>query len=157
MEKTKVPDAPEESFIPRSLRPDLTFHENDAPPLAPDTPRPELRRRAADLLGADLRDRLGVGDPDAPPLDPGQVFARADDAVWSAVDGEAVLLDLASGYYFSLNTVGTAIWELLDGARTLGAIHDAVCARFQVDRERAWEDLTALIRRLRGEKLVTES
>lgn len=154
-----MPDEPEKAFIPRHLRPDLTFPDDGSPPgpggTLPDTPRPELRRRAADLLGAALRDCLGVGDPDAPPLGPEQVCGRSSDVAWTAVDGEAVLLDLASGYYFSLNPVGTAIWELLDGERTLGAIHDAVRGRFRVDRETAWEDLAALVRRLRGEKLVT--
>jgi hypothetical protein len=84
-----------------------------------------------------------------------QVYRRKGEVTWSAIDGEAVLLDLASGYYFSLNAVGTVIWEMLDGQHTLGSIHRAICARFTVDSESAWEDLAALVHRLCGEKLAT--
>jgi lipopolysaccharide transport system ATP-binding protein len=69
--------------------------------------------------------------------------------------GEAILLDLASGYYFSLNRVGAVIWELLDGERTLGAIQQAVCGRFEASPETVWADLEALARRLCADKLAT--
>src|ERR1035437_1945172 len=144
-------DAPERAFISRELRPDLTIREEGESPLAPDTPHPELRRRAAEVLGPWLSERLGLGGPDAPVV-PGNVCARQPDVIWSAVDGEAVLLDLASGYYFSLNPVGTVIWDLLDGERTLGAIHEAICARFEVTPETAWADLEVLVRRLCDDK-----
>jgi Coenzyme PQQ synthesis protein D (PqqD) len=88
-------------------------------------------------------------------IGPEQVWTRKADVVWSTVDGEAVLLDLSSGYYFSLNKVGAVIWEMLTGDDGLQSIHDAICARFRVDAAVAWEDIAALVRRLAGEKLVT--
>ena len=147
-------DAPEKAFISRELRPDLTIHEPGGPPLAPDTPHPELRRRAAEVLGPWLCERLGLGDADVP-VAPSDVCSRRPDVIWSAVDGEAVLVDLTSGYYFSLNRVGTVIWELLDGERTLGAVQEATCRRFEVAPETAWADLEVLVRRLCADKLAT--
>ena len=146
-------DTPEQAFIARELRPGLTCRGEAAAPLAPDTPLPELRRRAAEVLGPRLSERLGLGGPEAA-VAPGDVYTRQPDVIWSAVDGEAVLLDLASGYYFSLNRVGTAVWDLLDGKRTLGAIHVAICARFDVTSETAWADLEVLVRRLCADKLA---
>ena len=40
-------------------------------------------------------------------------FAVSDEVVAREVGGEMVLLDLASGQYFGLDTVGGRIWELL--------------------------------------------
>jgi hypothetical protein len=147
-------DTPEKAFISRELRPDVTIEEEGATPLAPDAPHSELRRRAAETLGPSLCERLGLGDP-AAPLAPGDVCSRRPDVVWSAVDGEAVLLDLASGFYFSLNRVGAVIWELFDGERTLGAVQEAVCGRFEASPETVWADLEALVRRLCADKLAT--
>ncbi len=148
-------DNDEKAFIPRELRPDLSFPEDAEPPLAPDASHAELRRCAGGVLGSWLRDRLGMSDPDAAPLSPERICRRNPDVAWTAVDGEAVLLDLASGYYFSLNGVGTAIWEWLDGERTLGDVHQAMCRRYEVGTDTAWEDLAALVHRLNADKLVT--
>ena len=47
-------------------------------------------------------------------------FAVSDEVVAREVGGEMVLLDLASGQYFGLDTVGGRIWELLsERPRTL--------------------------------------
>ena len=85
---------------------------------------------------------------------PEQIWTRKPDVVWSAVDGEAVLLDVASGYYFSLNKVGAIVWDMLDGEKSLGVIRDAICARFSVSPETAWRDISGLIQHLAREKLA---
>jgi hypothetical protein len=140
-----------EAFIGRELRPQWTPSENDPPPLPPDAPQSEIQRQAAALLGADPQARLVIGDPS---INGDQTYVRTQDVAWSAVDGEAVLLDLGSGYYFSLNGVGTAIWEKLDGEHTLASIHEAICSRFDVDAEVAWEDISTLVQRLCSQKLA---
>ena len=50
-----------------------------------------------------------------------------------SLDGEAVLLDLASGTYFGLDAVGTRIWELLDQRQPLAAILDAILDEYDVE------------------------
>jgi len=72
------------------------------------------------------------------------------------LDGEAVLLNLDNGRYYSLNRVGTAAWELMTGDRPLAEIHSAICDRFNVTEEVASRDLVALVTRLRQEKLIEE-
>ena len=39
--------------------------------------------------------------------------ANTDRVLWRVVDGEAVLVHKETSYYYSLNTTGTVIWELL--------------------------------------------
>ena len=38
----------------------------------------------------------------------------AEDVVFRELDGEAVILNLASGVYFGLDQVGTRIWQLIE-------------------------------------------
>ncbi len=78
----------------------------------------------------------------------------ADNVVFRNLDGEAVLLNLDTGVYFGLDRVGTRIWELLDGASTLGDVLTGIVAEFDVDCDRAERDLVDLVQQLAGKGLV---
>lgn len=73
----------------------------------------------------------------------------------TAMDGEMVLLNLWSGRYYTLNAVGAMVWECIREGRTLGDIHHAICARFDVSPDRAEEDLLLLVNQLKGEGLLS--
>jgi hypothetical protein len=73
-----------------------------------------------------------------------QTFARSEEVVSRVIDGEAVLLDLASGRYLGLNDVATRVWELLDEGRTFGAIRDTLLAEFDVSADVLEGDLDRL-------------
>ncbi len=44
---------------------------------------------------------------------------RSENVTFQNVAGEAILIRLDTGTYFSLNKVGTEFWEMLDGQRTI--------------------------------------
>ncbi len=44
---------------------------------------------------------------------------RSENVTFQTVAGEAILIRLDTGTYFSLNKVGTEFWEMLDGQRTI--------------------------------------
>lgn len=73
----------------------------------------------------------------------------------SVLDGEMVLLNLTSGRYYTLNRVGTAVWQQCTGTRTLSEIGEVICARFDISWERACEDIHALVEQLEAEGLVS--
>ena len=61
------------------------------------------------------------------------------------LDGEAVLLSLANGTYFSLNPTGTRMWQLIHACD--GDLHhvlDKLVEEFEVSEEQCRADLTAL-------------
>ena len=70
------------------------------------------------------------------------------------VEGETLVIHLPSGNYFSLNAVGTEIWENIDGKRTARELAEIVAAEYDVDPERAQADGVNLISDLAGEGLV---
>jgi hypothetical protein len=74
--------------------------------------------------------------------------------VSSELAGEAVILDLKSGKYYGLNSVGARIWELIQQPRRVAAIHERLLAEFEVAPDRCWSDLIALLQRLVGIGLV---
>ena len=61
-------------------------------------------------------------------------FVIPDDVIFRELDGEANILNLATGNYFGLDEVGTRVWTLIAGSQTLGRAVDAVIAEYDVDR-----------------------
>ena len=70
------------------------------------------------------------------------------------VDDETLLIHQQSGHYYSLNSVGTRIWESMDGSRTVRDLAHIVSSEFDVDDERAQSDVLDLASDLVKESLV---
>lgn len=74
--------------------------------------------------------------------------------VYREVGGEAVLLDLGSQRYFSLDEVGTRMWELLAEHGSTDEARRRLAAEYEVDEATLARDLDELIGRLAAEGLV---
>ena len=80
--------------------------------------------------------------------------AIPDSVIAREVDGETVLLNLDTGVYFGLDTVGTAIWRAIqDDGRLLQAA-EAVERDYDVDPAVAREDLLRLIAEMLAKGLL---
>jgi hypothetical protein len=79
---------------------------------------------------------------------------RRNGVAAQVADGEAILLDIESGEYFSLNFVGSRIWELCDGSRSTTEIVSVICDEFDVAEDVAAADAREIIDELGKAKLV---
>jgi hypothetical protein len=70
------------------------------------------------------------------------------------LDGEAVLLDLKTGVYYSLNEVGAEVWRLLGGGADESEIAEAIASAYEVTLEEAAGDISELITDLSSEGLI---
>ncbi|MFI9824194.1 lasso peptide biosynthesis PqqD family chaperone [Streptomyces sp. NPDC052013] len=66
-----------------------------------------------------------------------------------------VLLDQRSGEYWELNPTGALVVRTLMNGGDEAAAVTALVARFEIDRDRAEQDVTALVRDLRAAGLVS--
>ncbi len=78
----------------------------------------------------------------------------SDDVTFRELDGESVLLNLATGIYFGLDEVGTRIWQLIEEYGRLSDVCDAVTREFAVDSDTAGRDLSDLVREMSSRGLV---
>jgi hypothetical protein len=78
-----------------------------------------------------------------------------DDTLARAVDGEMVLVSLASGRYFGLDEIGTLLWEGVEAGRSLRDVHADIVAAFEVDAATAERDLLHLVGELIEARLLT--
>ena len=70
------------------------------------------------------------------------------------VGGEAVLIDLASGAYYSLNEAGTWAWQHLVAGYDADQVAAAIARRFEISFEAARGDACRLIDELEKERLI---
>jgi hypothetical protein len=84
------------------------------------------------------------------------VLRSSPDVQGTTMDGETVLLDLSTGRYYTLNRLGSVIWEHCTGQTTIAEIHRVICDQFEVDPERALEDLVSLAGELIQEGLLQQ-
>jgi len=77
------------------------------------------------------------------------------DVIVTELDGEAVLLNLDTKLYFSLNATGVRIWKLLAEGLTLGDISERLYEEYDVTPEKAQQCVLELVGQLNDEKLVT--
>jgi hypothetical protein len=82
------------------------------------------------------------------------IVARTATTASRLIAGEAVILSLDTKVLRGLNAVGSRVWELIDGRRTVDEIVDVIVAEFDVARPEAAADVAAFVRELIDKGLV---
>ncbi len=70
------------------------------------------------------------------------------------IEGTAYLMDPTAGELHSLSEVGTRIYDLLDGQRTVAAIVDQLESEYEADRGTLESDALAFLEELESKGLV---
>ncbi len=70
------------------------------------------------------------------------------------IDGEAIIADLSQGFYYSLDSTGSQVWNALVSGCTIDSIVDACTASFTGDREEIASGIYRLLDRLQEEQLI---
>ena len=76
------------------------------------------------------------------------------DVIFRDLEGEAVLLDLASGRYFGLNPVATRIWVQLNDGTSVDGVIAAIIEEFDGDPDEIARDVAALVEELASRGLL---
>lgn len=82
---------------------------------------------------------------------------NTEEVTAGVLDGEAVMINLSNGFYYSMDNVGAFIWEQITGGNKLDAIVTSLTQRYEVSMDRAQADLELLVTQLLEEKLVVAS
>lgn len=86
-------------------------------------------------------------------------FVRDSNIVARRIAGEAVLVPVRSQVaeldsIFTLNDMGSLVWDLLDGERTVSQIAEVICASYEVTAEEATRDLLEFLAELESAGLI---
>jgi hypothetical protein len=73
------------------------------------------------------------------------------------IDGEAIIIRLSDGIYYSMDGAGAVVWSLIEDRRSSADIATALATAFGVSRDQAEQDVVRLLQELRSERLIVES
>ena len=82
------------------------------------------------------------------------IIQAGPDQVSCDLEGEAAILNLQTGVYYSLDPVGAAVWNLIEQPRPVSEVLQAMLARYEVTPERCQSDLFQLFEKLAAEGLI---
>ncbi len=83
------------------------------------------------------------------------ILAKAPTMAWRVIDGEAVILSMETKVLRGLNPVGSRVWELIDGQRSVEEIVGVIVEEFDVAPREAAPDVRGFVQELLDRGLVT--
>lgn len=86
---------------------------------------------------------------------PSVVRPNTDEVASEVMDGEAVLINLSNGMYYSIDGIGGMIWERIEQGCLLQAVCEEISARCGVEQAAVEADVSRFVNELLAERLVT--
>jgi hypothetical protein len=89
------------------------------------------------------------------------IYVPSGDVVAREIEGEILIVPLVAGVgdledeLYSFNETGKAIWDRLDGQRSLRAVGEELSAEYQAPAAEIEADVLGLVRELVGRKILT--
>jgi uncharacterized protein YjfI (DUF2170 family) len=83
-----------------------------------------------------------------------KVIPESDVVVTDLENKEAVILNLKTNLYYTLNEIGFRIWQMADNGFTVAEMSQKLYEEYEVTLEKAEENVANLIDDLSKEKLV---
>lgn len=84
-----------------------------------------------------------------------RLLVAGNEIAAKVIDGEAILINLSTGMYYSMDEVGGFVWTMLSEGHSLAEIANAVTHHYDVAAETAQVDVLRLGGALLDEALVT--
>ena len=79
---------------------------------------------------------------------------NAERAAGDVIDGEAIIINLETGVYYSMQGIGGDVWSMIAAQRSFGSMLDEIVATYDVTADDARRDLEAVVGELIEEGLV---
>ena len=93
-------------------------------------------------------------------IDLERVYAPSDDVVVREIEGEIVIVPLASGIadvedeLFTLNETGREIWSRIDGSRPLADVVEDLASRYEAPVGRIRHDVLGICQELLARQMI---
>lgn len=82
------------------------------------------------------------------------VVSRRNDIDTTDLNGEIVMMDLEKGRYFSLNGVGSRIWEIIEEPIGINKIVDCLLEEYDVNRNECEENVLEFLGKLDDANII---
>jgi hypothetical protein len=92
-----------------------------------------------------------------------KIYVPSEDVVAREVEGELIIVPLVSGIgdiedeLYTMNETGKAIWDRLDGKRTLRDVIKGLSDEFEASSEQIERDVIGLVKELVKRRMLVEA
>lgn len=83
------------------------------------------------------------------------IVIRNKDLDATDMDGELVMMDINKGKYYSINSVGSRIWELIEKQVSVNEVNSTLLNEFDVDEETSTSTVLDFLNGLYNEGLIS--
>lgn len=87
-------------------------------------------------------------------MDKNSVLQRAASVTFEVVADEAILIDITTGTYFTLNEIGTEFWQMLDGKQSVAQHAAIIATKYEVETSMVIGDLLELAEEMANDSLL---
>ena len=87
-------------------------------------------------------------------IDPSSMVARNEAIVFTDLDDTVVMMDVDEGQYYELDPIGARIWTLIEAARPVAEICDALAGEYDVDPDTCRHDTLEFLQTASEHRLV---
>lgn len=70
------------------------------------------------------------------------------------IDGEAIIMNLTNGAYYSMDGAGAVIWDVIERGGSIEDIRRSLVVRYGIEPGRAQQDVERLVDQLTSEQLI---
>jgi hypothetical protein len=81
-------------------------------------------------------------------------YIQNKEIIQSKIDDEVVMLDVESGFYFGLNSVGSVIWGHLADWISIDELTQRLMTQFDIDQETCRTDTETFLEQLLEKKII---
>ena len=82
------------------------------------------------------------------------IVNQIEDIVASDIDDEKVMMSVEKGQYYSLDPVGSRVWELIEKPVKVTDLIDALLMKYEADRETCERDVLAFLEDLHEDGIL---
>lgn len=82
---------------------------------------------------------------------------KSNAITWRIIDGEAILLDLKRGDYYTLRGPAIDIWKLCNGKNDMEKIAAALASKYGISKKKCREDVQKFVRTLYKKSFIAFS
>ncbi len=83
-----------------------------------------------------------------------QILVDKEVVCWSKLGDETLLLNLDTGYYYTLDELGGLIWEMLIEQHDQEKIVERIVSEYEAERKSVESDLKTLLEELQREGMI---
>lgn len=90
-------------------------------------------------------------------MDSNSIVTRTDGLLAVEMDGAKVMLNVDTGKYYALDSIGSRIWELIEQPQPVTGLVETMMTEYAVTRQQCLDDLLAFLQKMRIQGLIVLS